>query len=90
MARNSFVGNSYRLTLVGELSFRNLVCLADELTRMETSGAEETSVDVSGLNFIDSQGMAALAEATNHFHSNNHHLRIDGQPRLFGRLRAER
>ena len=61
MVSNSFVGTSYRVTLVGELSYRNLDCLGDELTKMETSGAIHTTVDVSGLNFIDSVGMNALA-----------------------------
>jgi ABC-type transporter Mla MlaB component len=83
MASNSFVGTSYRLTLEGELSFRNLVCLADELGRMEASGASETTVDVSGLNFIDSPGMTALAAAGSRFHSNKQHLHIHGKPRLF-------
>jgi anti-anti-sigma factor len=87
MVRNSFVGTSYRVTLEGELSYRNLVCFAEELDRMATSGAAETTVDVSGLNFIDARGMTALAEATNRFHSNKQHLRIHGKPRLFSHHR---
>jgi ABC-type transporter Mla MlaB component len=87
MASNSFAGSAYRLVLVGELSFRNLDCLADELGRMETSGASETTVDVSGLNFIDSPGMTALAEAGNRFRSRDQHLRIHGKPRLFAQRR---
>jgi anti-anti-sigma regulatory factor len=87
MASNSFVGSAYRVTLEGELSFRNLICLADELNRMETSGALDTTVDVSGLNFIDAKGMDALAQARSRFHSNNQHLRISGRPRLFSHRR---
>jgi ABC-type transporter Mla MlaB component len=87
MASNSFAGSAYRLVLVGELSFRNLNCLANELGRMETSGASETTVDVSGLNFIDSPGMTALAEAGNRFRSHDQHLHIQGKPRLFAQRR---
>ena len=87
MVSNSFVGTSYRVTLLGELSYRNLVCLGDELTRMQTSGATHTTVDVSGLNFIDSVGMNALAEASNRFHSNHQYLRIHGRPRFFSHRR---
>ena len=87
MVSNSFVGTSYRVTLVGELSYRNLVCLRDELTKMETSGAVQTTVDVSGLNFIDSVGMNALAEASNRFQSHDQYLRIHGRPRFFSHRR---
>lgn len=87
MASNSFSGSAYRLTLEGELSFRTLGCLADELSRMETSGATDMSIDVSGLNFIDSPGMAALAEAGNRFLSHQQHLHVHGTPRLFAQRR---
>jgi anti-anti-sigma factor len=86
--RNSFAGATYRVTLGGELNRLNVACLVEELSRMEESGAAETIVDLSGLNFIDSGGMAALAEASNHFHSNDQSLKFLGTPTLFTQVRA--
>ena len=86
---NSYAGTSYCLTLSGELDLENVDSFAAEIARMEDSGAEETVVDLSGLEFIDPSGMAALANAAWQFRSVGRHLHLLGEPRRFARHRMK-
>ncbi len=52
---------------------------------MEDSGAEETVVDLSRLEFIDPSGMVALAEAERRFRADGRSLHLLGEPRRFAR-----
>lgn len=81
--RSSYAGSAYRMTLSGELDLENVESLAAEIARMDDSGAVETVIDLSQLEFIDSSGMAALAEAGRRFRADGRQLRILGQPRRF-------
>jgi anti-anti-sigma factor len=81
--RSSYAGSAYRVTLSGELDLENVDSFTAEITRMEESGAVETAIDLSQLEFIDSSGMAALAEAGWRFQAYGRHLRILGKPRRF-------
>ena len=81
--RSSYAGSAYRMTLSGNLDLENVESLAAEITRMEESGAMETVIDLSELEFIDSSGMAALAEAGRRFRAEDRDLRLLGQPRRF-------
>jgi anti-anti-sigma factor len=81
--RNSFAGTSYCVTLSGELGVASLGSFSAEMLRMEESGAVETAVDLSHLDFIDSSGMAALAETGKRFRIHGGHLRLLGRPRRF-------
>jgi anti-anti-sigma factor len=83
--RNSYAGTCYCLRLSGELDLENLDSFAAEITRMEDSGAGETVVDLSGLEFIDPSGMAALANAEWRFRAVGRHLHLLGEPRRFAR-----
>jgi anti-anti-sigma factor len=83
--RNSFSGTSYCMRLSGELDLENVESFAAEITRMEDSGAEETVVDLSQLEFIDPCGMAALAKAERRFRADGRHLHLLGEPRRFAR-----
>jgi anti-anti-sigma factor len=83
--RNSYAGTSYCVTLSGELGHESLGGFRAEMLRMEDSGAEETAVDLSRLDFIDSSGMAALAETGNRFRTHGRHLRLLGRPRRFAK-----
>lgn len=80
---SSYAGSAYRLTLSGALDLENVESFAAEITRMEDSGAVETVIDLSHLEFIDSSGMAALAEAGRRFQADGRHLGILGEPRGF-------
>ncbi len=81
--RSSYAGSAYRMTLSGELDLENVESFAAEITRMEDSGAVETVIDLSHLEFIDSSGMASLARAGRHFQADGRHLRLLGKPRRF-------
>ena len=56
-------GGVARVTLRGELDLDQAGTLADELSALTTKGATSVTVDVSGLNFIDSSGLRALLSA---------------------------
>jgi anti-anti-sigma factor len=81
--RNSFAWTSYCVTLSGERGLGSLDTFGAEILRMEESGAAETAVDLSRLNFIDSSGMAALAKTGKRFRAHGGHLRVLGRPRRF-------
>jgi anti-anti-sigma factor len=81
--RNSFAGTSYCVTLSGELGLESLDTFGAEMLRMEESGAAETAVDLSRLDFIDRSGMAALAKTGKRFRTNGGHLQMLGRPRRF-------
>ncbi len=53
---------------------------------MEDSGAVETVIDLSHLEFIDSSGMATLVEAGRRFQADGRQLRILGQPKRFATI----
>ena len=81
--RNSYAGTSYCMTLSGRLGAESLGSFVAEVVRMEESGAEETAVDLSRLDFIDSSGMAALADAGERFRADGRRLRLLGHPKQF-------
>ncbi len=81
--RSSYAGSAYRMTLSGELDLENVESFTAEITRMEDSGAVETVIDLSHLEFIDPSGMASLAEAGRRFRADGRHLHILGQPKRF-------
>ncbi len=81
--RSSYAGSAYRVALSGEMDFENVESFAAEITRMEDSGAVETVIDLSQLEFIDPSGMASLAVAGRRFRADGRHLHILGQPRRF-------
>jgi anti-anti-sigma factor len=81
--RNSFDGTSYCVALSGELGASGLGVFGAEMLRMEESGAVETAVDLSRLDFIDSSGMAALVETGQRFRTHGGYLRLVGGPRRF-------
>ena len=56
-------GSDYTLRLSGELDFSSVKLLEGELDRIERSDAEHLVVDLGGLEFIDSGGMASLLRA---------------------------
>ncbi len=81
--RSSYAGSAYRMTLSGELDLENVESFAAEITRMEDSGAVETVIDLSHLEFIEFSGMATLAKAGRRFQADGRHLRLLGKPRRF-------
>ena len=56
-------GGIARVTLRGELDLDRAGALAGELSDLTKQGATAVTIDVSGLNFIDSSGLRALLTA---------------------------
>src|SRR5438067_11637862 len=56
-------GGIARVTLRGELDLDRAGALAEELSALTNQGATTVTIDVSGLNFIDSSGLRALLTA---------------------------
>jgi anti-sigma B factor antagonist len=69
-------GSNYHLRLRGELDFSNVKLLEGELDRLEQSDAEHLIVDLSGLEFIDSSGMALLIRASQRSAQDSNRLRM--------------
>jgi anti-anti-sigma factor len=69
-------GSSYFLRLTGELDFSNVKLLGGELDRLEQSNADHLIVDLSGLEFIDSSGMALLIRASQRSAQDSNRLRM--------------
>jgi anti-sigma B factor antagonist len=69
-------GSSFYLRLTGELDFSNVKLLEGELHRIEESDAEHLIVDLSGLEFIDSGGMASLIRAAQRSAQDSNRLHI--------------
>ena len=69
-------GGVARVTLRGELDLDQAGTLADELSGLTTQGATSVTVDVSGLNFIDSSGLRALLSAREHLDAAGASLRL--------------
>jgi anti-anti-sigma factor len=87
-------GSTYNLRLTGELDFSNVKLLEGELDRIEQSDAKRLIVDLTGLEFIDSSGMASLIRASQRSAQDSNRLRMkrsDHQAvnRLFGLARIE-
>ena len=69
-------GSNFYLRLAGELDFSNVKLLEGELERLEQSDAEHLIVDLSGLEFIDSSGMALLIRASQRSAQDSNRLRM--------------
>jgi anti-sigma B factor antagonist len=69
-------GSNYYLRLMGELDFSSVKLLEGELERIEQSDAEHLIVDLSGLEFIDSSGMASLIRASQRSAQDSHRLQL--------------
>jgi anti-anti-sigma factor len=71
--RNGF---NYYLRLSGELDFSSVKLLEGELKRIEQSDAEHLIVDLSGLEFIDSGGVASLVRASQRSAQDSNRLKM--------------
>jgi anti-sigma B factor antagonist len=60
------VGSVLRIEALGELDLSNAQALDKELERAMETSAERIIVDLSGLEFIDSTGIAALGRIETH------------------------
>jgi anti-sigma B factor antagonist len=69
-------GSNDYLRLTGELDFSNVKLLEGELDRLEQSDSEHLIVDLGGLEFIDSSGMALLIRASQRSAQDSNRLRM--------------
>jgi len=56
-------GDGATIALSGELDMSNAALLSDALERVEAGAPERVTIDMSGLEFIDSTGIAVLVAA---------------------------
>jgi anti-anti-sigma factor len=56
-------GNSALVRIRGDLDLQVAQQVADELTRVESSGPDPLVLDLSSLSFMDSSGMGVIAAA---------------------------
>ncbi len=69
-------GNSHLITLRGELDLHNSSAVESELVKAEASDAGRIVVDLSGVDFIDSNGIAMLIAAVRRSKEDSDRLRL--------------
>lgn len=69
-------GQARTFAVSGELDMANAATLATELERAEDEGAEQITVDMRGLEFIDSTGIAVLVAAHRRLNAEAPRLRL--------------
>lgn len=68
--RASQLGSTHTLELNGELELATVPVLRQQLESVEEGGAEVIVVDMSGLEFIDSTGIALLIDSDRRLNEN--------------------
>jgi anti-anti-sigma factor len=74
--RSSVDGTAHVLVLVGELDLSECSAVESELTRLESNGHERIVIDLGGLEFIDSTGIALLVAAMRRSEKDSGRLRF--------------
>jgi anti-sigma B factor antagonist len=74
--RSAPSGGSHLITLSGELDLNNCRAVESELLRVEAGGAEQIVVDLGGVDFIDSNGIAMLIAAVRRSKEDSDRLRL--------------
>lgn len=69
-------GSAQTVTVSGELDMANAATLAAELERVEEEGSGPITVDMRGLEFIDSTGIAVLVAAHRRFNADEVRVRL--------------
>ena len=69
-------GDSHLISLAGELDLASCPALETELRSVETNGAARIVLDLSGLEFIDSTGIALLVAALRRSENDSGRLRF--------------
>ncbi len=84
-------GEAAVVHLFGELDMEAAPLLEDELIALISGPALSVTVDLTGLEFIDSTGLQCLLRATEHSRVNGEKLRFRrGSPQVEGVLRLTR
>ena len=65
-----------RLQLAGELDLSNVHVLADRIGEVEAAGPEVVEIDLRGLSFMDSSGLAELFAANRRARERGHRVVI--------------
>jgi anti-sigma B factor antagonist len=74
--RSTARGKSHVVSLIGELDARGSPAVEAELLKLERDGAERIVVNLTGLDFIDSTGIAMLIAAWRRSEQNGDRLRF--------------
>jgi anti-sigma B factor antagonist len=69
-------GHAHVVRLIGELDINTAQDFEDELKRVEATAAREIIVDLSGLNFIGSDGLKVFIHANARSRSGHHRLKL--------------
>ena len=79
-------GDSYTLALSGELELGSANTLQSACTRLFAAGLSSLTIDLSGLMFIDSTGLAAIILASKICERDGHEFWLIPGPRAVQRL----
>ena len=74
-------GNAFHLALYGELDIASARILRRRLSLARSSRADRVVIDLSGLQFLDSAGLHALAEVREEFERDGQELALLRGPR---------
>lgn len=74
--RSVAAGGSHLITLAGELDLNNCSAVEAELLQTEATDAERIVLDLSGVDFIDSNGISMLIVAVRRSRAGADRLRL--------------
>jgi anti-anti-sigma factor len=74
--RSAPSGSSHLITLSGELDLNNCGAVESELLQVEAGSAQQIVVDLSAVDFIDSNGIAMLIAAVRRSKEDSDRLRL--------------
>jgi anti-anti-sigma factor len=74
------------LSLEGELDLANASALEERLSELEDSGSTQLTVDLAGLDFIDSTGLRVLLQASARAQERGHELILRPAPATVQRV----
>ena len=90
LLRREHDDGTYSISLYGELDMATAPGLEEELSRAESTDAQSIILDLSGLDFIDSAGVAVVIRAATRASADSNRLALlrgsEGVDRLFALL----
>ena len=70
----------WKLFVEGELDLSNSDTLAEEIEKASAGGGDQVVLDIDGLDFIDSTGIALLVATHRRLNADGERFRLSGNP----------